>query len=101
MSNTVKLRKMAFTDANGTVTWGWTVQDNYGSFFDDTLEQEDLLVQGINFLRLVVLRNTDRTCGNEQPRDLLITCWQHEKGLYIDGLFYEYEAIRPILEELL
>jgi hypothetical protein len=31
MSNPVKLRRMAFTDADGMMSWGWTVQDNYAS----------------------------------------------------------------------
>lgn len=101
MSNQVKLRKMSFTDADGVVSWGWTVQDNYASLFDDTLEQEELNVKGLALLRKVVLHNQDPLSSSQQIRDLLITCWEHEKGLYIDGLFYDYDVIGPVLEELI
>jgi hypothetical protein len=90
---------MSFTDTAGTVAWGWTLQDNYGAFFDDTLEQEEINVKGLAFLRLVVKYNQEPS--NESIRDLLITCWQHEKGLYIDGIFYDYDVVQEILEQLL
>jgi hypothetical protein len=92
---------MSFTDADGVVSWGWTVQDNYASLFDDTLEQEDLTLVGINLLRKVVLHNQEPSNDCEQLRDLLLSCWRDEKGMYIDGLFYDYEMVRLVLEELI
>ena len=84
MSNPVKLHKMSFTDADGTVSWGWTVQDNYASLFDDTLEQEDLTLEGLNLLRKVVLHNQEPSNDCEQLRDLLLSCWRDEKGRWFD-----------------
>ena len=96
MSNTVRLRKMSFTDADGTVTWGWCLEDNYASIFNDSMEQVDLDCDDLSLLYCVVQTARD----DEQTKDLLQGCLESEDDMIINGNFYKFCQLQPTLEKL-
>jgi hypothetical protein len=96
MSNTLTLIPTKFQDIrSGDVTYGYRIFDSYDDSYSNTWES--IPDDDMEFLKMVL----DETVENysQVVLEMFNFLQENEKGLDIDGTFYDFEDIKEILVE--
>ena len=86
MSNLAVLNGTRFKDCNGE-TKGYRIYDDYGNAYNNTLES---IPTGLDLLSLAMESEDEVTIA------ILDSISENEKGISIDGTFYEWYDIREL-----
>ncbi len=94
MSNRVSLRAIEIKEVkSGAISYGFVMSDDYATAFNDTFTKEQVAIEDDVDLLQMVMEHTD---GDEAFEGLFNSMYESEKGLSINGTWYDYEEIAVV-----
>jgi hypothetical protein len=91
MSNRVSIDATQFTDTDGTTTYGFRMYDDYAQLYNNCAES-DIMEMDDKELFKYVLDRSDDVSG-----EMFSFCHSEQKGMYINGMWRDYEEFKDIL----
>ena len=96
MSNRISLRAVEVKEIKtGDVSYGFIMSDDYAVGFNDNFTKEQVNIDDDVDLLQMVKENTE---GDEAFEGLFDSMRESEKGLSINGAWYDYEEISSVFD---
>lgn len=95
MSNRAYLVRTKFDGDDGETGWGWRMGDDYFRSYTDYCNEHEVPKIPLELLAKAAAEAT------EDERSLFEDLIKSERGISIDGLWFEFEEIAPALRNAL
>lgn len=93
MSSSITLTGCEFKDVGGEASFGFRIADDYEKTYDNF--GEALIKDDLELLKYAV------ECADEKSEAMFEFMNENEKGIEINGSWYDYEQVKDIITRLL
>lgn len=91
MNNILNLNAAKFEYFNGDIHYGYTISDDYDMSFD--INAEDMIEDDTALIKYVI------STADSSTNDMLEHMIGEEKGLNINGCWYDWDEIKDLFKE--